>query len=115
MAESSRDTTQLIRLVYASICEGRGRGEVRWSEKCKKGNGFFFSPFFRVFFFLLIEWVLKVTAKTCLEYVAYTLNVMQHNDSTHFVTRDNLGKRQHSLQPDILPTLQITILSLKLK
>lgn len=30
MAESSRDTTQLIRLGYASMCEGRcgGKGEI---------------------------------------------------------------------------------------
>lgn len=32
MAESSRDTTQLIRLVHASTSEGRGGGEARGKE-----------------------------------------------------------------------------------
>lgn len=57
MGESSRDTTQLIRLVYGSMCE--------WSGGKKK------MAFFPFESFSLIECVLKVTLKTCLEYVAF--------------------------------------------
>lgn len=49
MAESSRDMTQLIRLVYASMCEGRGGGEARPGEQQCKNKGEekkrLFSPF----------------------------------------------------------------------
>lgn len=58
MAESSRDTTQLIRLVYASMCvKGRGGGEVRWRMKwCQKRKWIFFPPFER-FFCFLTDWM----------------------------------------------------------
>lgn len=109
MAESSRDTTQLIRL--ASMCEGRGGGEMEREVVQKKKMAFF--PFESL---LLIEWVLEVPSKTRLEYEAYSLNGVPLNDGIHFLTRDNWGKLQPSLEPDILPTPQITILeSLKLK
>lgn len=61
MAESSRDTTQLIRLVYASMCGGEWWG---WSEmergvvwrKKEKVNGFF-SSFWKFFFFFWTDWM----------------------------------------------------------
>lgn len=38
MAESSRDTAQLIRLVYSSISEGKGGGVVRSSKNRGAGR-----------------------------------------------------------------------------
>lgn len=60
MAESSRDTTQLIRLVYASMCRGERCG---WSEMenevvPKRKMDFFFTPFERFLsFFKKTDWM----------------------------------------------------------
>lgn len=66
MAESSRDTAQLIRLVYSSISEEKGGGVVRSSKNRGAGRVGFGS------FYSLR--VLKVASNSCLECVAHSLN-----------------------------------------
>lgn len=90
MVESSRDTTQLIRLVYASTCGGErwGCSEREWSGAKKENR--FLSPLKCSFFLILIEWVLKVTSKTRLEYMAYWM-WMQLNGSFQFLKRTHCG------------------------
>lgn len=60
MAESSRDTAQLIRLVYSSISEGKGGGVVRSSKNRGAGRVGLWKFFIYVCLKLLQTHVLNV-------------------------------------------------------
>lgn len=93
MAESSRDTTQLIRLVYTSVCRGLGWSEEQCIEiRRRKTRKELFSSFWKFsLLFAFIDWVASEGYfKKKEKNLTYSFESL--NDSIHFVTRGQLGK-----------------------